>query len=69
MNSRLSRCLSLAFPRLEDLAGERGQTTVEYAVVTGMIIVLTVSVFVVLSNAAAAFMENAAAAIANVLLP
>ena len=55
IQSLLSRVFTLS---LDDLKGDEGQTTVEYAVVLVLVVVMAIAVFAVLSNGVTGVMNT-----------
>lgn len=55
IQSLLSRVFTLS---LDDLKGEEGQTTVEYAVVLVLVVVMAIAVFAVLSGGVTTVMND-----------
>ena len=59
MLNRIQHFLSRAYTfRLDDLRTEDGQTTVEYAVVLALVILLAVAAFIVLSSSVNSYMTT-----------
>lgn len=55
IQSLLARVFTLS---LDDLKGDEGQTTVEYAVVLVLVVVMAIAVFAVLSNGVTGVMNT-----------
>jgi Flp pilus assembly pilin Flp len=70
MIDRLSMLAGRALTfRLEDLTRDEGQTTVEYAVVVVLVVLLAIAAFALLSGAITTFMGTLVTDLGNVALP
>ena len=67
MPARLASLIARASMRLEGLKREEGQTTVEYAIVLALVIIMAIAAFAVLSSSVQQFMTSVGQTIQNQL--
>jgi Flp pilus assembly pilin Flp len=67
MYERIGLLLARAYTRAQDLEREDGQTTVEYAIIVALVIVMAIAAFAVLQTQVTDFMSKIGSKISAVL--
>jgi Flp pilus assembly pilin Flp len=67
MFERLNVLFGRAYCRLQDIKREEGQTTVEYAIIVALVIVMAIAAFAVLQTQVTSFMSKIGSKISAVI--